>query len=118
MSALSISDLRVEINGSQILKGVSFDVRANSVTALLGRNGVGKSSTLKAILGIYPHSGKVQLGERDITGEQTYRIVRSGIGYIPEDREIFASLTVKENLSLAELDEEPNYESLTLYFQS
>jgi branched-chain amino acid transport system ATP-binding protein len=110
MSALSIADLRVEINGSQILKGVSFDVRANSVTALLGRNGVGKSSTLKAILGIYAHSGKVELNGRDITKEQTYRIVQNGIGYIPEDREIFASLTVKENLSLAELDNQPNYE--------
>ncbi|MFM1789274.1 MAG: hypothetical protein RLZZ12_623 [Actinomycetota bacterium] len=110
MSALSVTDLRVEISGSQILKGVSFDVRANSVTALLGRNGVGKSSTLKAILGIYPHTGKVQLADRNISKEQTYRIVQSGIGYIPEDREIFASLSVKENLSLAELDEDPNYD--------
>jgi branched-chain amino acid transport system ATP-binding protein len=110
VSALSVTDLRVEISGSQILKGVSFDVRANSVTALLGRNGVGKSSTLKAILGIYPHTGKVQLADRNISKEQTYRIVQSGIGYIPEDREIFASLSVKENLSLAELDEDPNYD--------
>ena len=110
MSALSISDLRVEFSGSQILKGVSFDVRANSVTALLGRNGVGKSSTLKAILGIYPHTGRVELGGEDISREQTYRIVQKGIGYIPEDREIFASLSVKENLSLAELDDAPNYE--------
>lgn len=110
MSALSVKDLRVEINGSQILKGVEFDVRENSVTALLGRNGVGKSSTLKAILGIYAHTGRVDLNGRDITKEQTYRIVQSGIGYIPEDREIFASLTVKENLSLAELDDSPNYE--------
>ena len=110
MSALSVKDLRVEINGSQILKGVDFEVRENSVTALLGRNGVGKSSTLKAILGIYAHTGRVDLNGRDITKEQTYRIVQSGIGYIPEDREIFASLTVKENLSLAELDDSPNYE--------
>ena len=105
-----MKDLRVEINGSQIIKGVDFEVRENSVTALLGRNGVGKSSTLKAILGIYAHTGKVDLNGRDITKEQTYRIVQSGIGYIPEDREIFASLTVKENLSLAELDDSPNYE--------
>jgi len=110
MSALSISDLRVEFSGSQILKGVSFEVRSNSVTALLGRNGVGKSSTLKAILGIYPHTGKVELAGKDISKEQTYRIVQKGIGYIPEDREIFASLTVKENLSLAELNDAPNYE--------
>ncbi len=110
MSALSVKDLRVEINGSQILKGVDFEVRENSVTALLGRNGVGKSSTLKAILGIYAHTGRVALNGRDITKEQTYRIVQSGIGYVPEDREIFASLTLKENLSHAELDDSPNYE--------
>ena len=109
MSALTVSDLKVEINGSQILKGVSFSVQENSVTALLGRNGVGKSSTLKAILGIYPHSGTVHLHGKDIAKEQTFRIVQAGIGYIPEDREIFSSLTVKENLSLAELDKEPNY---------
>lgn len=110
MKALAVKDLRVEIGSSQILKGVSFEVEANSVTALLGRNGVGKSSTLKAILGIYPRSGKIELSGRDISKEQTYKIVRAGLGYIPEDREIFASLSVKENLSLAELDESPNYD--------
>jgi len=110
MKALSVQDLRVEIGSSQILKSVSFEVEANSVTALLGRNGVGKSSTLKAILGIYPRTGKVELSGRDISQEQTYKIIRAGLGYIPEDREIFASLSVKENLSLAELDENPNYD--------
>lgn len=110
MKALSVNDLRVEIGGSQILKGVTFDASENTVTALLGRNGVGKSSTLKAILGIYPRTGRVNLGDIDISTEQTYKIVRSGIGYIPEDREIFASLTVRENLALAEQSPSPNYD--------
>lgn len=110
MKALSVNDLRVEIGGSQILKGVTFDAAENTVTALLGRNGVGKSSTLKAIMGIYPRTGRVNLGDIDISTEQTYKIVRSGIGYIPEDREIFASLTVRENLALAEQSPSPNYD--------
>ena len=86
MSALIVQDIKVEFSGSQILKGVSFEVKENSVTALLGRNGVGKSSTLKAIMGIYPHTGSVKLGQADISKEQTYKIVKSGIGYVPEDR--------------------------------
>jgi len=110
MSALIVQDIKVEFSGSQILKGVSFEVKENSVTALLGRNGVGKSSTLKAIMGIYPHTGSVKLGQADISTEQTYKIVKSGIGYVPEDREIFASLSVKENLSLAELSNNPKYD--------
>ena len=110
MSSLEVKDLHVTINGSHILQGVNFFVPENKVTALLGRNGVGKSTTLKAIMGLNPGSGSIKFGGTEIIALPTHKIVRLGLGYVPEDREIFASLTVKENLSLAARDEKPNYE--------
>ena len=101
MNALSVNELQVKINESHILHGVTFEVPTNSVTALLGRNGVGKSTTLRSIMGFYPGTGSVTLNGAEILGMQTHKIVQSGIAFVPEDREIFASLTVKENLSLA-----------------
>jgi len=71
------------------------------VTALLGRNGVGKSTTLKGILGLYPGTGSVQLNGKEIIGMPTYKIAQSGVAYVPEDREIFSTLSVRENLALA-----------------
>lgn len=110
MSSLEVKDLHVTINGSHILQGVNFFVPENRVTALLGRNGVGKSTTLKAIMGLNPGTGSIKFGGTEIVALPTHKIVRLGLGYVPEDREIFASLTVKENLSLAARDEKPNYE--------
>lgn len=110
MSSLEVKDLHVTINGSHILQGVNFFVPENKVTALLGRNGVGKSTTLKAIMGLNPGTGNIKFGGTEIVAMPTHKIVRLGLGYVPEDREIFASLTVKENLSLAARDEKPNYE--------
>jgi branched-chain amino acid transport system ATP-binding protein len=110
MSSLEVKDLHVTINGSHILQGVNFFVPENKVTALLGRNGVGKSTTLKAIMGLNPGTGTIKFGGTEIVAMPTHKIVQMGLGYVPEDREIFASLTVKENLALAERDEKPNYE--------
>jgi branched-chain amino acid transport system ATP-binding protein len=110
MSSLEVKDLHVTINGSHILQGVSFFVPENKVTALLGRNGVGKSTTLKAIMGLNPGTGSIKFSGTEIVEVLTHKIVQMGVGYVPEDREIFASLTVKENLALAERDEKPNYE--------
>ena len=110
MSSLEVKDLHVTINGSHILQGVNFFVPENKVTALLGRNGVGKSTTLKAIMGLNPGTGSIKFGGTEIVALPTHKIVRLGLGYVPEDREIFASLTVKENLSLAARDEKPNFE--------
>ena len=110
MSSLEVKDLHVTINGSHILQGVNFFVPENKVTALLGRNGVGKSTTLKAIMGLNPGSGSIKFGGTEIVAMPTHKIVQMGMGYVPEDREIFASLTVKENLSLAARDEQPNYD--------
>ena len=116
MSSLEVKDLHVTINGSHILQGVNFFVPENKVTALLGRNGVGKSTTLKAIMGLNPGTGSIKFGGTEIIAMPTHKIVRLGLGYVPEDREIFASLTVKENLSLAARDEQPNYEMVYSLF--
>jgi len=110
MSSLEVKDLHVTINGSHILQGVNFLVPENKVTALLGRNGVGKATTLKAIMGLNPGTGIIKFGGTEIVAMPTHKIVQMGMGYVPEDREIFASLTVKENLSLAARDEQPNYD--------
>jgi branched-chain amino acid transport system ATP-binding protein len=104
MNALSVKDLHVKINESHILHGVSFEVPVNKVTVLLGRNGVGKSTTLRSIMGFYAGTGSITLNGKEILGMQTYKIAQSGVAFIPEDREVFASLTVKENLSLASRD--------------
>jgi branched-chain amino acid transport system ATP-binding protein len=116
MSSLEVKDLHVTINGSHILQGVNFFVPENKVTALLGRNGVGKSTTLKAIMGLNPGTGSIKFGGTEIVAMPTHKIVQMGMGYVPEDREIFASLTVKENLALAERDAQPNYEMVYSLF--
>lgn len=100
-SVLSVKDLHVTINQSHILQGVTFEVPEKKVTALLGRNGVGKSTTLKTIMGFYSGTGSIQFNGNEILGGDTYKIAQSGAAYVPEDREIFASLSVRENLSLA-----------------
>lgn len=99
---LSVRGLSASIAGQQVVEDVSFDVPARGVTALLGRNGVGKTSTLRAILGLIERQGAVELDGQRIDREPTFRIVQRGVGYVPEDREVFAGLTVAENLRLAE----------------
>jgi len=107
---LEVSDLHVFLGQSHVLQGVSFTVRDGRVTALLGRNGVGKTTTLRAILGLVGRRGTVRFDGDDLTSLATHRIVRRRVGYVPEDRDIFAGLTVEENLRLAERDPEPRYD--------
>jgi branched-chain amino acid transport system ATP-binding protein len=107
---LSVSDLHVHIGQSHVLQGVSFDVPEGGVTALLGRNGVGKTTTLRAVLGLVGRRGSVRLDGEELTSLPTHRIVRRRVGYVPEDRDVFAGLTVAENLRLAERDDEPRYD--------
>jgi branched-chain amino acid transport system ATP-binding protein len=84
---------------SHILHGVSLEVRPGEVVGLLGRNGVGKSTTLKTIMGLVrPSQGRILFEGRDIAGLASYRLARMGIGYVPEDRRIFRLLSVLENL--------------------
>lgn len=108
---LRVDDLHVHIGGSHVLQGVSFDVAEGQVTALLGRNGVGKTTTLKGVVGLVERTGAVRFDGQELTGMRTHEIIRQRIAYIPEDREVFAGLTVAENLRLAERGEdEPRYE--------
>lgn len=105
---LRVADLYARVSGQQVVEDVCFTVPARGITALLGRNGVGKSSTIKAILGIIERSGTVEFDGQRIDNLPTHRIVQRGVAYVPEDREVFPSLTVEENLSLAIRQKEPN----------
>ena len=107
---LRVEGLGARIAGQQVVESVTFDVPARGVTALLGRNGVGKTSTLKGILGLIERWGAVEFNGERIENQATHRIIQSGIGYVPEDREVFASLSVAENMRLAERNGGPNRE--------
>ena len=107
---IRVDGLHVHLGESHVLQGVSFDVPEGGVTALLGRNGVGKTTTLRAMMGLVPRRGTVTLAGRELTRLPTHQIVRRGIGYVPEDREVFAGLTVDENLRLAERNGAARYE--------
>jgi branched-chain amino acid transport system ATP-binding protein len=110
VSLLDVRDLHVHLGESHVLQGVSFEVPEGGVTALLGRNGVGKTTTLRAILGLATRRGYISFGGDDIARAPTHRIVRRGLGYVPEDRDVFAGLTVTENLRLAERNGSSRYE--------
>ncbi len=100
---LSVSGIRVDIGPFHILSDVSLDVPEGDVTVVLGRNGAGKTTTLKAILGFLPIlGGDVRLGERSLVGLSPHQIARLGVAYVPERRGMFPSLTVEENLRVAE----------------
>ena len=101
---LRLSDLNVSIGGSRILREVAFEVPRNEVVCLMGRNGVGKTTTLKTIVGLRKaSSGSVQLDGQEINGLAADRRARSGIGYVPQGRDIFPTLTVLENLKIGAL---------------
>ena len=104
---LTVKGLSASIAGQQVVEEVTFEVPATGITAVLGRNGVGKTSTIRGILGLIQRRGEVTLAGERIDGLPTHRIVQRGVGYVPEDREVFAGLTVAENLALAERDKNP-----------
>jgi urea transport system ATP-binding protein len=96
---LTVEKLNQYYGGSHILRDVSFEMRQGACTTLLGRNGVGKSTLLKCLMGVLPvKSGSVRLGGKDITGLPPHARARHGIAYVPQGREIFPRLTVEENL--------------------
>ncbi len=100
---LSIRDLHVHYGKSHVLHGVNLNIAHNEVVSLLGRNGAGRSTTMKAVMGLVPASaGSIQLGGRELTGLRPYRISRAGVGIVPEEREVFANLSVEENLRMGQ----------------
>ncbi|HSN02912.1 MAG TPA: ABC transporter ATP-binding protein [Acidimicrobiales bacterium] len=106
----------MSLSGSHILQGVDLLVESGGVTALLGRNGVGKTTTLRALMGLVPRTGHVEILGHDADGLATHRVVHLGVGYVPEDRDVFAGLTVAENLRLAEQRREPDYDQVFALF--
>jgi branched-chain amino acid transport system ATP-binding protein len=99
---LAAEGLDVFYGASQILFGVSFAVEEGQTVALLGRNGAGKSTTFKALAGLAPpRAGQVSIRGRDVAGAKPHRIARAGIGYVPEDRQVFPEHSVEDNLLIA-----------------
>jgi branched-chain amino acid transport system ATP-binding protein len=99
---LSVEEIYTSYGLSQVLFGVSLEVAAGECVCLLGRNGVGKTTTMRSIMGLTPpRRGRVVWKGADITGKQSHQVAHAGIGFVPEDRRIFADLTVWENLDVA-----------------
>jgi branched-chain amino acid transport system ATP-binding protein len=99
---LAVNDLHAYYGKSHILHGVKFDIGEGEIVSLLGRNGVGRSTTIKAIMGDVPPKGSVRFKGEEIAGLRPNEIARLGLGYVPETRDIFPTLTVRQNLLLGE----------------
>jgi len=112
---LAVRDVHTFYGTSHILFGVSLEVREGETVCLLGRNGAGKSTTLRSIMGLTPPaSGSVTYNGVELIGKPPHTIARLGIGFVPDDRGIFADLTVHENLEIAETRRRPNGDTWTL----
>lgn len=100
---LEVRDIHAHYGKSHVLHGVDLSVGANEVVSLVGRNGSGRSTTMKTIMGLVsPSSGRITLRGRELAGARPYAICRAGIAYVPEEREIFRNLSVDENLRMGE----------------
>lgn len=96
---LNVSDYHVKYGQSEILRGLSFKVQPNEIVAIVGRNGMGKTTLMKSLMGVIPSAGgTVELEGRDLTGLKSYQRVESGFGFVPQGRMIFPTMTVKENI--------------------
>ena len=101
---LKISNLHAFYGKSHILRGINLTVDKGEIIALLGRNGVGRSTLVKSIMGLVPTTGSILYKDNEIVGNATHDIALKGIGYVPENRDVFSTLTVKENLLLGVKD--------------
>ena len=99
---LEVTDLHAYYGKSHILRGVNLEVRAGEIVALLGRNGVGRSTTIKTIMGEVEARGSIKFKGQEIVGMKSHDIARIGLGYVPENRDIFPTLTVRQNLLLGQ----------------
>lgn len=98
---LAVTDLHAFYGRAHILQGLSFALPRGEVMVLLGRNGAGKSTTMKSLIGLVPpRQGRIVFAGQDIAGQEPFRIARAGLGYVPEERRIFSDLTVMENLEV------------------
>jgi len=96
---LNIQSLHVAYGESEVLHGVDLDVAPGEIVAIMGRNGMGKTTLMKAMMGVIPSkSGSVNVGDVDVTGMKSYRRVANGIAYVPQGRMIFSTMTVQENI--------------------
>ena len=99
---LTLQEVHAFYGKSHVLHGVNFDVRGGEIVALLGRNGSGRSTTVKAIMGLVDCAGSVQFKGQEVLGQKAFEIAHAGIGYVPENRDIFPTLTVQQNLLLGQ----------------
>lgn len=98
-SLVKITDLHAGYGNANVLFGVNLDITAGQVSTLMGRNGMGKSTTIRCLMGLLkPSSGQIEIGQNDMTGAAPYRVAQAGVGLVPEGRHIFPSLSVSENL--------------------
>ncbi|UYV36291.1 ABC transporter ATP-binding protein [Rhodobacteraceae bacterium D3-12] len=97
---LEVTDLHAYYGKSHILQGVNFNVGEGEIVALLGRNGVGRSTTCKAVMGEVSPKGSVKFRGKELAGKPSYEIAKAGLGYVPENRDIFPGLTTRQNLTL------------------
>ena len=102
MSLLDVSNLHAYYGKSHVLHGVQMNVQPGEIVALLGRNGSGRSTTVKAIMGLVDGSGSVRYHDQEVLGRKPFEIAHLGLGYVPENRDIFPKLTVHQNLMLGE----------------
>lgn len=102
MALLNVSKLHAYYGKSHVLQGVNFHVQPGEIVSLLGRNGVGRSTTVKAVMGLVQSSGSVHFDGQDISNLKTYEIALRGLAYVPENRDIFPTLTVEQNLILGQ----------------
>lgn len=115
MIQLSVSNLHAHYGQSHVLQGVTFDIQSGSISTILGRNGSGRSTTLKALMGILsPTAGNIKLDGIELAGLSPTRIARNGVAYVPEDRLVFPNLSVHENLVIGLQEPRPGAPTWTV----
>ena len=112
---LALQGVHAHYGKSHILHGIDLTVNRGEVVSLLGRNGAGRSTTMKSIMGLVDvTAGQITIEGRDITGKRPFEIARAGLGFVPEEREVFANLTVDENLRMGEQPPRPDAPAWTI----